>query len=514
LRRLIDKPTARCQKWGVMKEPPSDAERSPWKWLLALGLLWSALVALSVAACGAGFLRSETFLFLPHYLQHRPWYELIFDARGTDPTTFQARELGHLLAYVDSQFIRASVLAGWPHFFSLTHYLLLLGCGLLIWQIGTRSLLLGRGTTLGLILLLWTSPSAFLFSSYYRPGKIGLCFGTLLFAAIWFSYHGQPSEAQRRRGQLLAWLGIAALLLPMYDKQGLAFLFVVTGFCAQRAVVTQTARDRAALFVVAGALLLALIYARGVSPLLTRSIGHAEPSIDYQSLPMASFLRDPRHIAVVLFGAPVMAISSLQFVAGNLSMGSFLAALAGTFLILRRVKTDGFEPWLSAFRPARLYLLLLLLVTMLFALLLVRNPYMFTNEHRRFFYGAPLSAVWLIGLALLAGYTQRLWPQRRAWITAAVAVLVIGNIFAIPDHRFVLRQGEYALFRQNARRLCYALAPERILRQSVKPGEARALLAQAPRILDAAAPASPAENSIFLALLAEYAEAHPSAHAE
>lgn len=495
-----------------MTESPKNEPRFPALWLLAIFLLWVAFVALSVQACGSGFLRPEAFTFLPHYLQHRPWYEIIFDTTGTDPATFQARELGHLLTYADSLFIRASVLAGWPHFFSISHYVLLLGCGLLIWQIGTRSLRLNRGATLALILLLWTSPSAFLFTSYYRAGKIGLCFGTLFLAMLWLSYHRQPDEAVRRQRQLLGWIGIATLMLPMYDRQGLAFLFVAMVFFGQRALVTQHHRDRVVLLIGAAALIFAVIYSRGISPMLTRVIGHAEPNIDYQSLPMGMLLGDPRHAAVVLFGAPLMAISSLQFVAGNLSMGALLAALVGVFWLLSRVKPAGVEPWRSFFRPERLYLALMLMVMGLFAVLLIRNPYMFTNEHRRFFYGAPLSAVWIVALAIVAGAVQHLWPGHRRWITAGIGVLVIGNVFAIPDHRFVLRQGEYAVYRQNARRLALVLVPGRILRQKVDPSDVPVLLHEAPRELEGGTPPVPlSQNSIYLVLLAEYATAHPPA---
>ena len=117
------------------KMPMATEERNAggdslrWKWTLWIVILWAGFVAASVAACGAGFLRPEAFTFLPHYLQHRPWYEIVFDTAGTDSSAYHARELGHALTYLDSRFILESVLAGHPHFFSVTHYVLLLGCG-------------------------------------------------------------------------------------------------------------------------------------------------------------------------------------------------------------------------------------------------------------------------------------------------------------------------------------------------------------------------------------------------
>jgi hypothetical protein len=473
------------------------------RWTLGILILWVGFVAASITACGAGFLRPEAFTFLPHYLQHRPWYEIVFNTAGTDLDTYQARELGHLLTYLDSRFILESVLAGYPHFFSVTHYVLLLACGFLIWQIGVRSLRLPRGATLGLILLLWTSPSAFLFSSYYRAGKIGLCFGGLLFAAVWFSFQRTPSVAERRERQLLAWLGIAALLLPMFDKQGLVFLIVITGFCVQRALVTNGWKDRAALFPIGAALFVALTYNWSIGPTLTQRLGNASPDLTYQSLPMASFLRNPRHLAVVFFGAPLMAVNSLQFVAGNLSIGLLVVALCGVWLVLARLPRRGVEPWRDLFRPERLYLALLLLVVAMFAILLIRSPLMFSNEHRRFFYGAPLAAVWIVGVAVVAAILQQRWPARRGWVTVGVFALVVGNVFAIPEHRFVLRQGQYAAFRQNARRLVFNLAPDRLLRHRVKPADAASLLAAAPKDF-ATSPPSIAEDRIYLAILAEY----------
>ena len=492
-----------------MAEQARIDNRGRWQWTLWIIILWAGFVVASITACGAGFLRPEAFTFLPHYLQDRPWYELIYDTSGTDMATYQAREVGHALTYLDSRFILWSVLAGHPHFFSVTHYLLLLACGFLLWQIGARSLKLPAPVSLGLILLLWTSPTAFLYSSYYRGGKIGLCFGTLLLAAVWFSFQQTPEVARRRERQLLAWLGIAALLLPMFDKQGLVFLFVATAFCGQRALVTRHWKDRAALLAIGGALFVALSYNWFIGPLLTRNLGHAEPDLTYQSLPILAFLHAPRHIAIVLFGAPLMAVNSLQFVAGNLAMGGFLAALAAVFWVLCQVETTGAEPWRRMFRPEKLYLALLFLVVALFAVLLIRSPNMFSNEHRRFFYGAPLSAVWLVALAVFASLCEQRWPGLRGWLTVGIAVLVVGNVFALLDHRFVLRQGQYATYRQHARRLTYALAPGRILRQGVDPTEARARLADALRYFEKG-PRALAHDPIYLVLLARYwASAHP-----
>lgn len=477
--------------------------RGAGKWVVTILILWMSTVAASILACGAGFVRPEAFRFLPHYLQHRPWYEIIFDTAGTDLDTYQARELGHLLTYLDSRFILESVLAGYPHFFSVSHYGLLLGCGFLIWQIGVRSLEISRWTTLGLILLLWTSPSMFLFTSYYRPGKTGLCFATLLIAAVWFSFQRTSPLAVRRERQLLAWLGIAAFFLPMLDKQGLVFLLVATAFCVQRALVTHSWKDRVALLPIGTALFAALAYNWSIGPFLTQRLGDAVPDLTYQSLPIASLLENPRHLAVVIFGAPLMAVNSLQFVAGNLSIGILLLGLGLIFWVLARQPVEGVEPWRGLFRPERLYLALLVLVVALFAVLLIRSPIMFSNEHRRFFYGAPLAAVWIVALAVLAAILQQRWPGRRDWITIGIFVLVIGNVFALPEHRFVLRQGRYAASRQNARRLVHVLAPERILKQGVEPAAAAGLLAAAPVNFDTTPP-STAEDPIYLTLLAEY----------
>jgi hypothetical protein len=477
-------------------------ERGPW--LLWILLLWACFVVASIAACGAGFLRPEAFTFLPHYLQDRPWYEIVFDTAGTDMATYQARELGHALTFLDSRFILWSVLAGHPHFFSASHYLLLLGCGFLLWQITARSLRLPAPVSLGFILLLWTSPTAFLYSSFYRGGKMGLCFGTLLLAAVWFSFQRLPAGAPRRERQLLVWLGIAALL-PMFDKQGLVFLFVAAAFCAQRALVTGHWKDRAVLIPIGVALFVALTYNWIIGPLLTLKLGHTRPDITFQSLPIFALLRDPRHIAVVVFGAPLMAVSSLQFVAGNLSMGIFVAALGAIYWLLAQLPATGAKPWRDIFRPEKLFLALLVLVVALFAVLLIRNPLMFTNEHRRFFYGAPLSAVWVVALAVVAALCLQRWPARRGCLTVGLAVLVVGNIFALLEHRFVLRQGKYAAYRQSARRLTYALAPERILEQGVNPAEARARLATSPLSVEAP-PGDLNSDPIFLVLLARYWE--------
>src|SRR5436305_1941335 len=81
---------------------------------------------------------------------------------------YKARELAFVVDWVDAQFIGWCTRKGHPHFFSLSHYVLLLASGIVLWRISRAHLDLPPVVAAGLVLLLWSSPTAQLYSSFYR----------------------------------------------------------------------------------------------------------------------------------------------------------------------------------------------------------------------------------------------------------------------------------------------------------------------------------------------------------
>ena len=472
--------------------------------LVALLALWLLFVGWSVYSCGDGFLHPETYGFIPHYLSPRPVLELIYDHDRTNWGTYQARELSHLFDWLDVQFIAKCVDAGRPHFFSLTHYAFLLAAGIATWRVANRYFGLGHVVSIGLALLLWTAPTAVLYSSYYRTAKVGLCLAALLFVWAWNYSQGFA----RTWGKPGIWpataLWLAGVAMPMFDKQGLLFLIAGAAFLAARSFATKERSDRVLFGVGGAALCFAILYNHALDPWITERLLGYRPSFDYQSFPAAEFFSSPQHVATVGVGAPLFALDSLRFLAGDLPLGVVLLGIAGMHWLFLR---SGSEQSIRAskwFTPAAVHVATWICVMGVFALLLIWLPGLFSNEHRRFFYGLPVTSIWLVVLMSAASATLRIWPACGKWLVVVIGTLVLSNVTAMPEHRFVLRHGKYRPFVENATKVRHALQPSEIAAQGIPPKAAEDLLKSAHYFRDAVPP-SLREDRIFLLFLARTA---------
>ena len=466
-------------------------------WLLALGAAWLGVVAVSLGLCGSGFVHPEIYSFLPHYLSGQPFFEIITDNRVTDWGHYQARDLSFVFDYADCQFIDWCWRHGHPHFFSAMHYLLLLAAGLALWRVATRYCGVSRLLAFALVLLLWSGPSVMLYTAFYRVAKMGLLLATLLAAWAWFR-----ARAPRAGGARVALFGVTAVLLPMFDKQGLIFLGALVLFLARQALVHQTPRERRLFFSSVAALALAWCYQRFLGPWMIAHIHHYEIERDYASVPLAQLLAQPRFLATVVGGAPVLAFDSFRFPLGNLPFG--LALLAAWWMqreiAARPAPASVRTGWRRVLAPRWLFPALAALVGAVYAAMLMLFPLIFSSEHRRFFYGLPVTALWFLAAAVALGACARRRPDLARWLELAVFALVAGNLFALPEHRFVLRHGHYASFCENAARLRWALRPENIAHAGVPPAQAAALLTDAPYYFDAVPP-SLDKDRLFLFFL-------------
>jgi hypothetical protein len=463
--------------------------------LAALVAAWIAFVAGSVALCGPGFLHPESYSFLPHYLSGRPLLELIYDNRITDWGNYQAREFGFVFDWLDCRFIAWCAASGHPHFFSATHYVFLLMAGVAVWRMATRHFGLGRVAAFGLVLLLWTGPSAVLYTSFYRAAKVGLLTVSLFTAWAWLNARACANGAKAVWSAAL--FGFLAALLPMFDKQGLLFLGALVLFLAWNAAAARDRSSKSLLMAGVAALLAAWCYQRFLGPAITRSLLGYDVNRGYATVPFGELASDVRLVAKVVIGAPLLAFDSFRYPLGNLS--------AGIALILAIWMGWQFVPKQSAHAPrwqsrAWVFVGLWAFVAAVFAAMLMLFPLILSSEHRRFFYGLPALALWLV--AAMAALAEFIRPalERRRIVEIAVFALVLGNIFALQEHRFVLRHGKYAPFVENAARVRDALRPAALAASGIKPADAAAFLKDAPYFRDAVPPSLDADR-IYLVLL-------------
>jgi hypothetical protein len=463
--------------------------------LLSLAAAWVAFVTASVALCGPGFLHPESYSFLPHYLSGRPLPDLIFDNRVTDWGNYQARELGFVFDWIDCRFIAWCVTRGHPHFFSATHYVFLLVAGIAIWRMATRHFGLGRLAAFGLVLLLWTGPSAVLYTSFYRAAKVGLLLVVLLTAWAWLNARASKSGA--REAWFAALFAVLAALLPMFDKQGLLFLGALVLFLARNAAIGRDRTSVRLLVAGVGAVLVAFCYQRFIGPALTRSLLGYEVNRSYATIPFGELASNPRLLAKVMLGAPLLGLDSFRIALGNLSAGIAIVAAAWMGWQFVSVSSGAAPRWQSR---AWIFAGLWCLVMGVYGAMLMLFPSLLSSEHRRFFYCLPVTALWfLAAMAAMAEFIRRA-EERRRFVEIAILALLVSNTFALQEHRFVLRHGKYGPFIENAARVRDALRPASVAASGLTRARAAALLKEAPYFADVI-PRSLEVDRIYLALL-------------
>jgi hypothetical protein len=428
--------------------------------------------------CGAGFLHPESYSFLPHYLSGRPFLELIFDNRVTDWGNYQARELAFVFDWLDAHFIEWCVRRGWVHFFSATHYVFLGLGGAVLWRICTRYLQLDRVVAFLLVLLLWSSPSAMLYTSFYRAAKVGSLLSVLVVIWAWLRARERPGWSSALV------LLVAAALLPMFDKQGFIFLVWLVLLLTQQAFARRGRAEYVCLGAAVVALGLAGLYQRALGPWLAWKFVGIPLNLEYASVPWRALVSDSKLVLTVAAGGPLMALDSFRIPLGHLSLG---LALLGVWWVWRQAPTAS---------ERRLFLVLCAFVCGLFAVMLMIFPEMLSSEHRRFFYVLPVLGIWLpVAAAALAAFARRR-PEQAHWLSIVALALVAGNLFALQEDRFILRHGKYQPYCENAERVRAALRGDGA---GISREDAAALLPKAEYYRDAVPP-SLREDRIFLLL--------------
>lgn len=130
--------------------------------LLHVTLLSCLFALISIASMNGGGLNEEISRRLIFHLSDKPFLNKMFDSKVLDDGFYRARELSYFLDFIDFKFIEFSIESGSPHFLSLTHYVLSIVTGCLLWLFFVKKLTLSPLMGIGLLTLFWTTPSVFL----------------------------------------------------------------------------------------------------------------------------------------------------------------------------------------------------------------------------------------------------------------------------------------------------------------------------------------------------------------
>lgn len=222
---------------------------------------------------------------------YNPWY--------TDWDCYQARELSYLLDWCDVQIIKASILAGHAHFFSVVNAVSIVAAAMVL-HYGFRRWMpkLGRWGAALLALLFVAAPSCVSGCVYFRSSKPAVSLGIAIAGiAVWSIFLRRKEPISSQRGAWIA-LGISLLLMPYLDRQGMFFVSVFALACgafifflslksiSEFFVVADTDRRRLAalMLIAAGSTALATFYNLVIAPCLIHHLNGYYPSFWYQNM--------------------------------------------------------------------------------------------------------------------------------------------------------------------------------------------------------------------------------------
>ena len=195
-------------------------------------LLSLVLAALSIAYHHGGILHPELQVRIPFYLSDRPILNKLYDNRIVEDNLYVGRELSYVFDFLDAQFIALSISLGIPHFLSITFYVFTIAMGMILWQFCVAELKLRRWIGLGMVLLFWTGPNAFLGGVYFRSAKPGVALCTI---ALYFLVYHILQAIQRNHGYRLPfglWAACLAISLAdgLFDREGVFYVGSVLVF--------------------------------------------------------------------------------------------------------------------------------------------------------------------------------------------------------------------------------------------------------------------------------------------
>lgn len=366
--------------------------RHPALILLGVG---AALMLASVVVLRGGMLHPEVYLYLPHYLGPRSLAERVLDLSRTDANMYSARELSYFFDLLDAQVIAWSVDHLRPHFLSLCHYTFCATAAGLMYFFAVRRLSLPRLGSALLVLLFLTTPAFFLGGGYFRSAKSGV---VLALAACACCVAPAFTRAlASARFPWLAWAGtlLATLFIGLFDRQGLFFVLLLSGVLFVQAIL---ARQRPAwLWFAAPALSLGFLqlYNFRLAPALIAQVTGHRPSFEFQRLPWADLLHQPRVLLDCAIYGPTLMLDNVRFL-----LGSMPAAAALGLLLLAVWQLGPYWPWparvLETWSPTRRAVLGRLLLAALPLALMTMNALMVLRlkavvglDFRRAYYGLP-----------------------------------------------------------------------------------------------------------------------------
>ena len=399
--------------------------------LLLVGAFWIA----SAYSLRLGVLNNEGYWYLPYYLSDRPLLAKVFDSRNTEAGLYQARELSYLFDWFDSVVIAACVHVGVPHFLSVTYFVFTLLLVFSLWHLCRQQLRLDREVSWLLVAMYLSGPHALLSGSYSRTAKIGVALA--LVRAVLGVHRALRRPRAPASGHLLlecltlaVWCGVAC----GFDRQGVFLTGCLAIILTVWSIGHRDTRAVVLLGAPAGALLAAALYNRTVAPTLTWSLNGYWPDFSYQQLPLNDLYADPLHY---LREGGLLVLDTLRFTYGHLTPPQAVIMTLGvgyTFWAVGRTTAQSLT-------GMGIFCAMVGLLVGMHALMVLRHPDVVQPDLRRCYYGLVTGVLAVIALAYSIRAATVRWQPRRQCLRLGLAIVVMCNIAAMPQHLAYVHQG-------------------------------------------------------------------------
>jgi hypothetical protein len=405
-----------------------------------IGVFLVAILIASVYFGTGSSLHTESQSFLLNYLDNRPFIQKIFDVQKNDWGFYQARELSYVFDYFDANFINLLIRAGFPLFYSLTHYLGLILILLLLPIIAFRYFRLKSPLLYALLTALFlTAPSTFFSNNFFRSSKMLVAVFTALVIYIVLRLIKKTAINCNSRVSVVL-LIVFGLLLSISDRQG---YFILLSFTAVFFLLWILRKERGyqkifiLLLVTAG---LAYVYTYVIGPFLITSLTGFRPDLSVLKIDFLSFTRQdplpevngfiPKLQAIVLRSL-LFFLDTIGYFFGNLNPLLVLFGLIIVLLLLIKMNKNYF--------PVFLFSLFLLFI--MFFFMLVKQPQMVWPGVRRIYYTLPVNLLFLIFSLFLASRLLQLWPKLKYTLLIILTFAFISNLLSLPSHLYLIQYG-------------------------------------------------------------------------
>jgi Flp pilus assembly protein TadD len=349
----------------------------------------------------------------------------MFDSKVLDDSFYRAREISYFLDFIDFKFIEFSIENGFPHFLSLTHYVLSMTIGCLLWLFFVKKLNLSPLMGIGLLSLFWTTPSVF-YGNVNRTGKIWVAFlETILFYLI---YKVSISITKKIDSRFTAkfWVMCFVIVFAMtsLDEQG---LFLAMALLISILIWSFYIRHRniyIMLFVVAASLIVNGFCRYLIIPYFTCKLNGYWPVTFFWELPVKYFIQN---LGTYLSGGFFLYADTFRFLIGYpprvVGIGFLLFFVSIPLFYLytgKRIATDYRKSLILIYVELLTINILLIIMN---SLMVLRIP----SLNARQFFWLPTTVILMMSLAIFIYIFNRLNVPR--WLVSLVMFLcVVGNI--------------------------------------------------------------------------------------